>query len=78
MNLRFYNGKILTGGAESPFLLTEGELHVRGSRIVRIGSAATEPEPAFWDRRSGDPGLKKRAYAFRNDVSAFESRRYAA
>lgn len=64
MNLRFYNGKILTGGAESPFLLTEGELHVRGSRIVRIGSAATEPEPAFWDREidlAGDlviPGLK--------------------
>ena len=47
MNLRFYNGKILTGGADSPFLLTEGELHVQGSRIVRIGSAAEEPEPAF-------------------------------
>ncbi len=62
MNLRFYNGKILTGGADTPFALTPGELHVRGSRIAWIGPCAQPDGP--WDREidlRGDlvlPGFK--------------------
>ena len=48
MNLRFYNGKILVGGAETPFSLVPGELHVRGNRITRVGSC-TDPGDS-WDR----------------------------
>lgn len=62
MNLRFYNGKILVGGAETPFSLVPGELHVRGNRITRVGSC-TDPGDS-WDREidlHGDlviPGFK--------------------
>ncbi|MFR1518778.1 MAG: amidohydrolase [Clostridia bacterium] len=62
MNLRFYNGKILTGGADSPFALAQGELHIRGSRIAAIGPQADTD--AVWDREidlHGDlvlPGFK--------------------
>ncbi len=47
MNIRFYNGRILTmNGSEE--ILT-GELWVEGNRITHVGPAETIPHPS-WDR----------------------------
>lgn len=66
MNLRFYNGKILFFGENGSYEIVEGELQVRGERILSVGSEADIlPEPGFkWDRNidlKGDlvlPGFK--------------------
>lgn len=61
MNIRFYNAKILTlqnKSGQERFALTEGELWVRGSRIVYIGDGTDTrrvcetdgSRPVFWDR----------------------------
>ena len=59
MNIRFYNAKILLSGMEHTFQLIEGELWVKGNRIVYIGDGTDtsriyehgEPEGILWDRQ---------------------------
>lgn len=59
MNIRFYNAKILLPGTGHTFQLIEGELWVKGNRIVYIGDGTdtsriyehVEPEGILWDRQ---------------------------
>ena len=59
MNIRFYNAKILLSGKGHTFQLIEGELWVKGNRIVYIGDGTDTsriyehmaPEGILWDRQ---------------------------
>ncbi len=49
MNIRFYNARILT--MEEDFSIVNGELHVKGNRIVFVGQAPLEKSGnTLWDR----------------------------
>lgn len=50
MNVRFYHAKILTLKAHHTFQLLEGELWVKGNRIVYIGDGTDTRQSFLWDR----------------------------
>lgn len=50
MNVRFYHAKILTLQDHHKFQLIEGELWVKGNRIVYIGDGEDTKQSFLWDR----------------------------